>query len=311
MPQSRFLPIAGRPIAKHAKNTPLRVDVYGYFLKTVTGAMYDGIRQLHDSIVNLLSRWLKRAHVPHKGGAWGNPQTCKDTFSEQINRLSDNDSDNNRWLQGIIPDLKINALYLDHLEEGAYSRFGDATTPGDFKALAPGQAYSESPSTAFGASVQKRADKVHEDYHRTAKKLDAKLGTHADATGPVETEMNSYNSGRVSGFVIGALGGVSMQVRDLADLVACELNAKHLALFDGAMKESKQMFTQRTRRSIGLAVHRGWAKLLLDRCRDLVQNPRQPRTHTRETDEDDAEEHEYLHFHQTRGRGGHHRTRQV
>ena len=48
------------------------------------------------SIVNLLSSWLIRAHVPHIGGAWGNPQTSKGTFSEQINRLSDNDRDNNR-----------------------------------------------------------------------------------------------------------------------------------------------------------------------------------------------------------------------
>ena len=101
-----------------------------------------------------------------------------------------------------------------------------------------------------------------------------------------------------------------MQVRDLADLVACELNAEHLALFDDAMNESKQMFTL-IRRSIALAVNRGWAKLLLDRCRYLVQDPRQPRTQTRETDEDDAEAHRYFHFHQTRGRGDHHRTRQV
>ena len=93
-----------------------------------------------------------------------------------------------------------------------------------------------------------------------------------------------------------------MQVRDLADLVACELNAEHLALFaafDDAMNESRQMFTQRIRRSIGLAVHRGWAKLLLDRCRDLLQDPRKPCTHIRETDEDDAEAHEEFHFHQT------------
>ena len=48
---------------------------------------------------------------------------------------------------------------------------------------------------AFGASVQKRAGKEHGDYHKTAKKLDAKLGTHADATGPVETEVDSYISG--------------------------------------------------------------------------------------------------------------------
>ena len=64
-----------------------------------------------------------------------------------------------------------------------------------------------------------------------------------------------------------------MQVRNLADLVACELNTEHLAFFDGAMNGSKQMFTQRINRSIGLAVHCGWAKLLLDRCRDF------PRTH--------------------------------
>ena len=163
VPQSRCLPIAGRPITNHAKNTPLLVDVHGYFIKTATGVKYDGIRRLHDSIVNLLSRWLKRAHVPHKGGAWGKPRICKGTFLEQINRLSDNDSDNNRWLQGIIPDLVINDLYLEHLEEEAYARFRDATTPGDVKTLAPGQACSDSPSTAFGASVQKRAGKVHED----------------------------------------------------------------------------------------------------------------------------------------------------
>ena len=80
-----------------------------------------------------------------------------------------------------------------------------------------------------------------------------------------------------------------MHVCDLADLVARELNAELLALFDGAMNESKQMFSQQIRRSIGLSVHRGWAKQLLDRCRDLAQNPQQPCTHPRETDQDDAE----------------------
>ena len=107
--------------------------------------------------------------------------------------------------------------------------------------LAPGQAYSESQSTAFGESVQKRADKAHGDYHETAKKLDAKLGTHADPTGSVETEMNSCNSGRVSGFGVGAFGEVSMQVRDLADLATYELNAEHLALFDDAMGYEREL----------------------------------------------------------------------
>ena len=45
-----------RPITNHAKNTPLRVGVYGYSLKTLTNAKYYGIRQLHDTTVILLSR---------------------------------------------------------------------------------------------------------------------------------------------------------------------------------------------------------------------------------------------------------------
>ena len=53
-----------------------------------------------------------------------------------------------------------------------------------------------------------------------------------------------------------------------------EPSAEHLALFDIAKDESKGAFTQRPRRTIGLAVCRGWAKLFLERCRDLAEDPR-------------------------------------
>ena len=56
VPQSRCLPIAGRPVTKHAKGSSLRVDFYDHFPKTVAGAKYSGIRQLHDTFVILLSR---------------------------------------------------------------------------------------------------------------------------------------------------------------------------------------------------------------------------------------------------------------
>ena len=36
---------------------------------------------------------------------------------------------------------------------------------------------------------------------------------------------------------------------------------------------AKAMYTQRIRRSLGLAAHLGWARLLSDRLRDLVQTP--------------------------------------
>ena len=60
---------------------------------------------------------------------------------KQKNRLSDNDSDNNRWLQGITLGLIISALYMEHLVKERTHAFGDAITHGDVMALAPGQAY--------------------------------------------------------------------------------------------------------------------------------------------------------------------------
>ena len=96
--------------------------------------------------------------------------------------------------------------------------------------------------------------------------------------------MDTCKSGRVSGFVVGAFGEVSTQVCDLADLVLCVHNAEHLPPFDIGKNESKGTFTQLNRRSIGLVVHRRWAKLLLGRFRDIAEDPRQPRSRTREVD---------------------------
>ena len=56
------------------------------------------------------------------------------------------------------------------------------------------------------------------------------------------------------------------------------------------------IFLQQVRRSLGFALHRGWAKLMHDRCRDLVQHPNQPRPMATEaTDEDDEEARAFYH----------------
>ena len=88
-----------------------------------------------------------------------------------------------------------------------------------------------------------------------------------------------------------------------------KLIAEHLTLFDDTPNESKQVFTQGIRRSIGIAVHRGWAKLLLDRFCELVLDPRQPRTYTRGADEDDAETIGASISTKAVAGGGHYRTR--
>ena len=182
-------------------------------------------------------------------------------------------------------------------------RFGDASTLADLKTLAPGQAYSESTSTGFSETVKKREVQVHEDYHKAAKKLDGQLGSRVGTIGPVESEMNNYNSGKIAGLILGAFGELSMCFHDLSELIASQLSAEHLDFYDIPSAESKALSLRRIRRSWGLAAHRGWAKLLLDRTRDLVEDPRQPRGPVHGTDEGDSEMHELFHFRQPPGGG--------
>ena len=39
--------------------------------KTVTGVKHDGTRRLQDLLVDLLSKWLRRAKIAHMGGGGG------------------------------------------------------------------------------------------------------------------------------------------------------------------------------------------------------------------------------------------------
>ena len=45
--------------------------------KTMPGVKYGGMRQLHDLLANLLSKWLRRAKILHIGGVGGFKRTCK------------------------------------------------------------------------------------------------------------------------------------------------------------------------------------------------------------------------------------------
>ena len=60
------------------------------------------------------------------------------------------------------------------------------------------------------------------------------------------------------------------------DLIASQLADEHLHFFDIGHGTCKSVFLQQVRRSLGLVLHRGWAKLMLDRCRDLVKHPNIP-----------------------------------
>jgi hypothetical protein len=59
----------------------------------------------------------------------------------------------------------------------------------------------------------------------------------------------------------------------IADLISSVLASEHCLFFADKPSEAKDMFTQRLYRSLGLAAHLGWARLLVDRYRDLVEVP--------------------------------------
>ena len=69
--------------------------------------------------------------------------------------------------------------------------------------------------------------------------------------------------------------------------------------------QSKKTVLQQARRGLGLELHRGWAKPMLDRCRDLFQHPNQPRPMAaEETDEYGEEAHAFYHYTHSPGSWG-------
>jgi hypothetical protein len=190
------------------------------------------------------------------------------------------------------------------LPENVAKMLGDCTLA-DMKTLAPGTVYSEPASTTPSHAVEKRQKQVSPAYHAAARSLDAELGSQPGLPGPVESELNTYNSGNVLGLVAGAYAELSSAFHAIIDLIASQLADEHLQFFDIDHGMCKSIFLQQVRRSLGLALHRGWAKLMLDRCRDLVQHPNQPRSMVSEaTDEDDEEAHAFYHHTRPSGHEG-------
>ena len=125
------------------------------------------------------------------------------------------------------------------------------------KTLAPGKAYSESTSTALSHSVAKRQEQVSPAYHAAARSLDAELGSQPGSPGPVESELNNYNSGNVLGLVAGTYAELSSAFHVIIDLIASQLAEGHLQFFDIDHWMCKSIFLQQVRRSLGLALHHG------------------------------------------------------
>ena len=89
------------------------------------------------------------------------------------------------------------------------------------------------------------------------------------AKGPFVTEFETSGRG---GKVITPVAGAFAENATI-DLVATALTCEHLSYYDAYPSVVKGMFQQRICRSLGLAAHLGWARLVIDRTKANIRCP--------------------------------------
>jgi len=247
------------------------VDPFGNNIKKLVGAEGGGTTINHDSFVNVISRWLKRAGVPHRGGAAGNG-TCKNLFTHITQNLNDVGASESAYkvLQTIIPDLLVDARSVDAtVEDASKALLAGEVSVVDVKTKAPNEDYHKKKSP-----VGAKQDEIAAAYEWRAKRVDDLLrdllGIPEGADGPMVQALKQYRGGRVLVPVVGAFAEMSSDTELIADLIATALAADHIQFYSESAKQAKGMFKQRIRKAWGHTAHRGWARLLLDRRRDLI-----------------------------------------
>jgi len=227
----------------------------------------DHVRTLHDAIVAQLCETVGSAGIHFKGG-YGN--TCKNIFAHCIhhNLVSDDDE---RHLQGIIPDMMVDGSQPPG-EPGNY--LDNCRHLVELKTL-----------PQRGVLVDDRAQRIQRDVEQHAKDLDAR-----DPRNTVYTELMSYGiRGQYVALVVGRFGEFSKDFIKLRDFVARQKAYAYVEHFNSSITGAMSMFKLSITSRWALMAARGWARLILDRRRDLI-NDRPNRAAAAEPPLDGAQE---------------------
>ena len=274
VPLSRLKHIVNRPIKTFAKGETPRVDPFGNNLKKLKGAKNGGTTRNRNSFVDCISNQLFGAALPHKGGNKGKPRSCKGLFTHinlQLDASDEADAKSKyEVLEKIIPDIVLDGRFVSSSIGG---NFVNRESILDVKTKSCDAKYPAAASEV-GAVVNKLAVDIDHKYHKRARDLDSKLGTPDGAKGPFERELDSYGlNGKVVVPVVGAFAEMSTDVHSSADFIALVQAEKYCSFYNESLADAKGMLMQRLYRTLGLTAHLGWARLLLDRSRDLVDYP--------------------------------------
>ena len=71
-------------------------------------------------------------------------------------------------------------------------------------------------------------------------------------------------------FVAGTFAEMSEDVSRICIIIAHDLARTHVSYYNDDAKRTKGMYRQRIQKEWGHTAHRGWARLLLHRARDLI-----------------------------------------
>ena len=118
--------------------------------------------------------------------------------------------------------------------------------------------------------VAARQAEVARDYLKRAARVDELNGHPPGSDGPMATALKRHNGGRVLVFVAGAFAEMSEDVSRICDIIAHDLARTHVSYYNDGAKRIKGMYRHHIQKAWGHTAHRGWARLFLNRARDLI-----------------------------------------
>jgi hypothetical protein len=208
------------------------------------------------------------------------------TFVTQGLNAAGADEDDHKVFQKMIPDVAVDGRSVPtDVENASKSDLAGKRFVVEHKTKACNR-----DCEGGGSPVEDKGNEVKRLYNLRILAVDKALGTPEGVEGPMAQEFKTYNDGDVLVTVVGAFAEMSSDMERIVDFIATALAADHIRLYDESAKQAKGMFKQRIRKSLGHAAHRGWARLLLDRRRDLIIHG--PASHR--TDDEGAVENEEL-----------------
>jgi len=108
------------------------------------------------------------------------------------------------------------------------------------------------------------------DYLKRAARIDELNGHPPGSKGQMVAALKRYNGGRVLVFVMGAFAEMPEDVSHIFGIIASDLARTHVSYYNDDTKRTKGMYKQRIQKAWGHTAHRDWARLFLDRARDLI-----------------------------------------